>query len=187
MKLVRAWSSKLTAMMGRVGVEFSKKSGLRLWMIWRHFQLTGDQAWLRKMWPRVEREVNQIIEYRSMTRDDPKQANCGLMPIGFGDGGLGGKHREYTNVYWTLAGLKAAIEMAEKVEHTSARLLAQGVCGLLGGIRSRTQSRQVNRRCGKHVCTGNDAGRATAVATARCLGVSSVHLSWPNFRCRGCR
>ena len=35
------------------------------------------------------------------------------MPIGFGDGGLGGKHREYTNVYWTLAGLHAAIELAE--------------------------------------------------------------------------
>ena len=29
------------------------------------------------------------------------------MPIGFGDGGLGGRHREYTNVYWTLAGLES--------------------------------------------------------------------------------
>ncbi len=44
-----------------------------------------------------------------MTMNDPNQANYGLMPAGFGDGGLGGKHREYTNVYWTLAGLKAAI------------------------------------------------------------------------------
>ena len=102
---------------GPSGVEFSKKSGLRLWMIWRHAQLTGDRDWLRHMWPKVEREVNQIIQYRNMTRDDPKQANCGLMPIGFGDGGLGGKHREYTNVYWNLAGLKAAIDMAEEIEH----------------------------------------------------------------------
>ncbi|NOX54462.1 MAG: hypothetical protein GXP27_08470, partial [Planctomycetes bacterium] len=100
---------------GPGGVEFSKKSGLRLWMIRRHAQLTGDRQWLRKMWPRVVREVNQIIEYRNMTRTDPKQANYGLMPIGYGDGGLGGRHREYTNVYWTLAGLKAAIEMAEEL------------------------------------------------------------------------
>lgn len=98
---------------GPGGVEFSKKSGLRLWMIWRHAQLTGDRQWLAHIWPKVEREVSQIIEYRRMTRDDPAQANYGLMPIGFGDGGLGGKHREYTNVYWTLAGLQAAIDMAE--------------------------------------------------------------------------
>jgi hypothetical protein len=101
---------------GPSGVEFSKKSGLRLWMIWRHAQLTGDWDWLRKMWPRVVREANQIIEYRRMTMNDPNQANYGLMPIGFGDGGLGGKHREYTNVYWTLAGLKAAIDMAAKLD-----------------------------------------------------------------------
>jgi len=101
---------------GPGGVEFSKKSGLRLWMVWRHAQLTGDWKWLAAMWPRVEREVGQIIEYRRTTMNDPNQANYGLMPIGFGDGGLGGKHREYTNVYWTLAGLKAAIDMAAKLD-----------------------------------------------------------------------
>jgi len=101
---------------GPGGVEFSKKSGLRLWMIWRHAQLTGDWNWLATIWPRVEREVGQIIEYRRAAMSDPNQANYGLMPIGFGDGGLGGKHREYTNVYWTLAGLKAAIEMAARLD-----------------------------------------------------------------------
>jgi hypothetical protein len=105
---------------GPGGVEFSKKSGLRLWMIRRHAQLTGDRAWLEKMWPRVEREVNQIVQYRAMTRDDPDQANFGLMPIGFGDGGLGGKHRDYTNVYWTLAGMHAATEMAELLRQPTA-------------------------------------------------------------------
>lgn len=101
---------------GPGGVEFSKKSGLRLWMILRHWQLTGDKTWLAKMWPKVQLNVDKIVEYRRMTMDDPSQANYGLMPIGFGDGGLGGKHREYTNVYWTLAGLKAAIAMAEQLE-----------------------------------------------------------------------
>jgi len=100
---------------GPQGVAFSKKCGLRLWMIFRHAQLTGDWDWLRKMWPQVQASVNKIIEYRQMTRDDPNQANCGLMPFGLGDGGLGGLHREYTNVYWTLAGLHAAIQMAQKL------------------------------------------------------------------------
>jgi hypothetical protein len=107
---------------GPGGVTFSKQSGLRLWMIWRHAQLTGDWPWLQKMWPRVEREVELIAERRRMTRSDPAQANFGLMPAGMGDGGLGGKHREYTNVYWTLAGLHAAVEMAEhqKDPHAAA-------------------------------------------------------------------
>ncbi|MHC4309829.1 MAG: hypothetical protein ACYSSN_07790 [Planctomycetota bacterium] len=83
---------------GPGGVKFSKKSGLRLWMIWRHAQLTGDWNWLENMWPIVDQNVNQIIKYRRMTRDDPTQVNYGLMPPGFGD-----------------AGLRAAIEMAEKL------------------------------------------------------------------------
>jgi hypothetical protein len=97
---------------GPGGIEFSKKAGLRLWLLWRHAQLTGDREWLRQMWPRVRREVEQIKEYRAMTRQDPSQPNFGLMPAGFGDGGLGGPFREYSNVYWTLAGLRAAIEAA---------------------------------------------------------------------------
>jgi len=101
---------------GPGGVPFSKKSGLRLWMILRHWQLTGDTPWLKKMWPKVQFNADKIIGYRRMTMDDPSQANYGLMPIGFGDGGLGGRHREYTNVYWTLAGLKAAIGIAEQLE-----------------------------------------------------------------------
>ncbi|MGO9202418.1 MAG: hypothetical protein ACLQM8_17975 [Limisphaerales bacterium] len=97
---------------GPGGVEFSKKAGLRLWLLWRHAQLTGDRQWLLQMWPRVAREVQQIQQYRRMTRSDPNQPNCGLMPAGFGDGGLGGPFREYSNVYWTLAGLRAAIDAA---------------------------------------------------------------------------
>ena len=105
---------------GPGGVPFSKKNGLRLWMILRHWQLTGDKSWLQKMWPKVRLNVDKIIEYRRMTMKDPSQANYGLMPIGFGDGGLGGRHREYTNVYWTLAGLKAAIEIAERLQEPLA-------------------------------------------------------------------
>jgi hypothetical protein len=97
---------------GPDGVKFSKKAGLRLWMIHRHAQLTGDRAWLEQMWPAIRAEVDRIIAYRALTRGDPGQANYGLMPPGFGDGGLAGLHREYTNVYWTLIGLKSAVEMA---------------------------------------------------------------------------
>ena len=104
---------------GPGGVEFSKKAGIRLWAIWRHAQLTGDWDWLERVWPIVEREVNLIKHYRDMARQDPDQVNYGLMPPGTGDGGLGGIHREYTNVYWNLAGLKAAVQMATKLQKSN--------------------------------------------------------------------
>ena len=105
---------------GPQGVTFSKQLGLRLWMIWRHAQLTGDWQWLQRMWPCVQRNVKQIIDFRQTTRSDPQALNFGLMPPGTGDGGLGGVHLEYTNVYWTLAGLRAAIEMADKIHRPDA-------------------------------------------------------------------
>ncbi len=97
------------------GSEFSKKSGLHLWMLWREAQLTGDWKWLEELWPKIATEVNNIKKFRSMTRNDTAQANFGLMPIGFPDGGLGGLHREYTNVYGTLFGLKAALSIVAKL------------------------------------------------------------------------
>ncbi|MHB1037725.1 MAG: hypothetical protein ACYC35_24675 [Pirellulales bacterium] len=101
---------------GPGGVAFSKKAGIHLWMMWRHAQLSGDWAWAAKMWPSVVAEVARIRQYRELTRKDPKAVNFGLMPVGFGDGGLGGEHREYTNVYWNLTGLQAACQMAEKLK-----------------------------------------------------------------------
>jgi hypothetical protein len=100
---------------GPGGVTFSKQMGLRIWTIWRHAQLTGDMQWLAHMWPRVERNMNQIIAWRKSTKSDPKAVNFGLMPPGYADGGLSEIRREYSNVYWTLAGEKAAIEAAEKL------------------------------------------------------------------------
>jgi len=109
------------------GLTFYKRSGLRLWMVRRHAELTGDRVWLEKVWPKVKRDLALIKRYREMSLEDDTPLNDGLMPRGSGDGGLGGKEigtresggldnfNEYTNVYWNLAGLKSAINMAEKL------------------------------------------------------------------------
>ncbi len=101
---------------GPSGVEFSKEMGLRLWMIWRHAQLTNDWKWLEKMWPKVEQDVNTIMKYRKMSLNDSSDVNDGLMPKGKIDGGIRGIHYGYTSVYWNLAGLRAALFMADKMK-----------------------------------------------------------------------
>jgi hypothetical protein len=87
-----------------------KETGIALWAIARHARLTGDRAWLREVWPQLERGFAFIRKMRQMPAADAPNAR--LIPDGFSDGGLADRVPEYTNVYWTMAGMRAAIEAA---------------------------------------------------------------------------
>jgi hypothetical protein len=87
-----------------------KETGIALWAIARHARLTGDKDWLLQAWPKVERGFAFIRKMRAMPSTNAPNAR--LIPDGFSDGGLADKVPEYTNIYWTLAGLRAAIEAA---------------------------------------------------------------------------
>jgi len=89
-----------------------KETGVALWAVERHARLTGDKVWLKSVWPRVEDAVAFIAALRKKTLEMPDAPNAGLVPSGFSDGGLGGVYPEYTNVYWSLIGLKSAINSA---------------------------------------------------------------------------
>jgi hypothetical protein len=89
-----------------------KETGIALWAVARHARLTGDKKWLAEVWPQIERGFAFVGTLREQASADPKAPYYRLLPEGFSDGGLGGKNPEYTNVYWTLIGLKAAIDAA---------------------------------------------------------------------------
>jgi hypothetical protein len=94
-----------------------KETGIALWAITRHARLTGDKSWLLEVWPNVERGFAFIRKMRAMP---PASApNARLIPDGFSDGGLADKVPEYTNIYWTMAGLHAAIEAARWLGKTT--------------------------------------------------------------------
>jgi hypothetical protein len=87
-----------------------KETGIVLWAVTRHARLAGDKQWLRSVWPQLERGFAYIRQMRDMA--PPGAPNARLVPDGYSDGGLSGRVPEYTNVYWTLAGVQAAIEAA---------------------------------------------------------------------------
>jgi hypothetical protein len=95
-----------------------KETGIALWAVTRHARLTSDKAWLREVWPKVERGVAYVGRMRELASQKPNAPNTGLIPDGFSDGGLADKVPEYTNVYWTLVGLRAAVEAARWLEQT---------------------------------------------------------------------
>jgi len=89
-----------------------KETGIVLWVIKRHAQLMGDMKWLESKWDNVVRAVGFIDTMRYSTMKDKNAPNYGLIPAGFSDGGLGKKVYEFTNVYWSLIGLKSAVDIA---------------------------------------------------------------------------
>ena len=92
--------------------KYWKENGIVLYLLYRHALLTRDLSWLGKNWNVVRRVVEVIKRLRRESRKNPAAPEAGLMPPGFPDGGVGGVVPEYTNVYWNLAGLKAAVEAA---------------------------------------------------------------------------
>jgi len=89
-----------------------KETGIALQTIVRHARLSGDKQSLREIWPRVEHAVAFIRHLRNKASGDPKALHYGLIPPGNSDGGLWGLYPEFTNVYWSLTGLRAAVDAA---------------------------------------------------------------------------
>ena len=96
--------------------KYWKENGIVLYILYRHALLTGDMDWLKGKWGTVKTLVGVIRHLREESRKNPAAPEAGLMPPGFPDGGIGGVAAEYTNVYWNLAGLRAAIEAARLIK-----------------------------------------------------------------------
>ena len=105
----------------RVMDRFWKESGLTLWAATRQARLAQDKAWLRERWPKLKRIVAYIESMRhAESAADPHALDYRLLPWGFVDGGVWQNVEngvlkgtaEFSDVYWSLAGLKAMIRAA---------------------------------------------------------------------------
>jgi len=106
---------------------YHKENGIVLWACVRHARLTRDKAWLESVWPKLEKTVAHIGRLREQTYATDTPLDDGLMPPGFPDGGIGARDKpEYTNVYWNLAGLKAATWAARWLGKTRDATAWQG-------------------------------------------------------------
>jgi hypothetical protein len=80
-----------------------------------------DDAWerLASFWSVIQNGVSYIRWLREESKKrGPEAAEYDLMPATFADGGMGGERPEYTTVLWTLAGLKKAVEAAQKLGYS---------------------------------------------------------------------
>ncbi|MFA7343353.1 MAG: hypothetical protein WC003_03515 [Terrimicrobiaceae bacterium] len=106
----------------QVKARYWKETGIILWAVVRHALLTQDKEWLRGQWPTLKRAVDFINRLRSAENTvDLEALEYRLLPAGDIDGGIGyhGKP-EYSNIYWSLIGLKAMVDAARWIEDAAA-------------------------------------------------------------------
>ncbi len=91
-----------------------KETGVALWALNRHFELSHDRDWAERVFPAISRGVHWIRTLQDISRSEfpPRFPGRGLVPAGLGDGGLGGGV-DYTNAFWLIGGLRAAATFAE--------------------------------------------------------------------------
>jgi hypothetical protein len=103
-----------------------KENGIVLWTCVRHALLTRDKEWLRSVWPRLSRSAAYIQTLREQALENGTGLDDGLLPAGFVDGGLACRDGpEFSNTYWCLIGLKAAIEGAQWIGEDATALRAE--------------------------------------------------------------
>ncbi|MGH8876805.1 MAG: hypothetical protein ACRD0P_05590 [Stackebrandtia sp.] len=91
----------------------TKETGIAIATLVRQWELSGDDDWLREVWPVIRRGIIHIATLRAnadaLPADHPAQC---LMPPAFADGGAAGVRPELTTALWTTFGLSAAARAA---------------------------------------------------------------------------
>ncbi|MCL5006150.1 MAG: hypothetical protein M1404_06415 [Acidobacteria bacterium] len=99
------------------GREHWKDTGIAMFTMVRQAELSQDWSYFRKMTPNVLRAVDFLRDLRAQAREGKSlNGKYGLLPPGFGDGGLGGIQDEFTNTLWVLAGLRAVTRAADRLK-----------------------------------------------------------------------
>jgi hypothetical protein len=116
----------------------TKETGISIATLVRQFELLGDNDGLRELWPTIQNGVAYLEGLRAAARQLPPDDPCyGLLPVAFGDGGVGGERGEYTTAVWILFGLKAAADAAQRLGSAEdAVCFGADFAGLLADFRA---------------------------------------------------
>jgi hypothetical protein len=116
-----------------------------IWGVVREAEISGDWSYAEKKWPQILLGVSGIRGLREETLKHPNAAYHGMLPPGFSDGGILDIGSEYSSVYCTITGLRAAERLARKLGHAKEagefRQLADDFLASFNKNRARDQRR----------------------------------------------
>jgi len=122
--LLSEWTKQLPS--GQVvagsGGEHWKDTAIAMFTLVRQCELKQDWQFFKDLEPDVRRAIDFLLKLHAEARSgNSANGRYGLLAPGFADGGIGGVRPEFTNTVWTLAGLKAVAEAAERLNMDSLR------------------------------------------------------------------
>lgn len=91
-------------------------NGQAIWAMAEHYRLTGDEQFLRELYPAIRRGVLWIEKKRhdvSFSRHKPE----GLLPAGFSAEHLGPNDYYYWDNFWSLRAVRDAMQAAEALQN----------------------------------------------------------------------
>lgn len=98
------------------GREHWKDTGIAMFTLVRQAELSQDWSYFRRMQPELLRAAGFLRSLREKAANEQSaNSRYGLLPRGFGDGGLSGLRSEFTNTLWALAGLRAVSDAAARL------------------------------------------------------------------------
>ncbi|MDI1248570.1 MAG: hypothetical protein PSV13_06770 [Lacunisphaera sp.] len=116
-----------------------------IWGVVREAEISGDWSYAEKKWPQIVLGVSGIRGLREETLKHPGAAYHGMLPPGFSDGGILDIGSEYSSVYCTITGLRAAERLAVRLGHAKEagefRQLADDFLAAFDKHRQRDQRR----------------------------------------------
>jgi hypothetical protein len=119
-----------------------------IWGVVREAEISGDWSYAEKKWPQIVHGVAGIRGLREETLKHPGAAYYGMLPPGFSDGGILDIGSEYSSVYCTITGLRAAERLAVKLgqakEAVEFRRLADDFLAAFDRNRQRDQRRDAH-------------------------------------------
>ena len=91
-------------------------NGQALWALWQYYEITGDQAWLERVYPQMHKACDWIMKTRRTNASDGPFA--GLLPNAPADGESlwDGNHHIVGYDFWNLRGLLSTAQAAAAVK-----------------------------------------------------------------------
>jgi hypothetical protein len=89
--------------------------GQALWALCSHFKFTGDEQWLRQVYPSIRKGVAWIKEItddsKFVVENGERPPFFGLLPAGYGEAITDVDAYQYYHNFWTIFGLRMAIDV----------------------------------------------------------------------------
>lgn len=117
--LLSEWAKQLPS--GQIvaggGGEHWKDTAIAIFTLVRQCELKQSWQMFKDLEPNVRHAIDFLAQLHTRARaGDSTNGRYGLLAPGFADGGIGGVRSEFTNTVWALAGLKAVIEAADRLD-----------------------------------------------------------------------